>query len=227
MNIKRLTKDELAEGLTVELVNSIDMTRSFSPVQIAKDDEPVKLLKCLNGYNVLYDDNKVLKDSSNKAIVINERTCQVGRARYLLKYAEREKESKTTELIASWKAEVRVFLDRLKGNIKSLEFVAFDTLIQSFDSEYIEKKETKLKELKALYEKAEEMFAQNKIAELIHYFGIAKLNNLMLSVEYTDATGMQILKNVFGAKALDTWDGDILNRYARIEIEKQYSHLKL
>jgi len=33
---------------------------------------------------------------------------------------------------------------------------------------------------------------------------------------------MKTLKNTFGAEALNKWDGDILYKYAHIEVEKQY-----
>lgn len=37
---------------------------------------------------------------------------------------------------------------------------------------------------------------------------------------YDDEKAMRALINVFGAKALNDWDGDTLNRYARIGVVK-------
>jgi hypothetical protein len=231
MKVNRLSKDEITEGLTLDLVNSMDMDRCFSPVQLLKDDEPVKLLKCLKGYNVLFDGDKVLKDSNNKAIVLKERECQVGRARYLLKYSDKEKDEKTIELIESWRLSVREHLDRVKLKINSLESSLFESIVQAVDkegfSQYKEDRAKKVAELKPLYEKAEAMFAENRFPELLNAFGIAKLENPMLTVRHDDEKAMRVLKNVFGAKACDNWDGDSLSRYARIEVEKLYASIPL
>jgi hypothetical protein len=46
MEIKKLSKEEKDEGLTLELINSIDMKKKASPVMFKKGDEPVRLVKC-------------------------------------------------------------------------------------------------------------------------------------------------------------------------------------
>lgn len=233
MIIKKLTKDELAEGITLQIVNSIDMSNNFSPVQLQKGVEPVKLLKCLNGYNAIYDDPKFMRDENNKVIVYRERECKVGRARFLLNFAEQEKAEKTKELIETWKFQIRKTLDEVKSRIISLESGSFKFLLEAamltkedFDK-YREDMSKELQEIKPAYEQAEKLFSENRLAELVNSLGIAKLTNPILSVAHDDKEGWRVLKNVFGAKALKEWDGDTLNRYARIEVEKQYAKIPL
>lgn len=139
MKIKRLSKEESLEGLTLELVNSIDMEKNFSPIQLRKDDEPVKLLQSLTGYNVLYDDNKVLKDNQNKPFVLNVRECQIGRARYLLKFLDKEKNEKTMELVESWRQSTREHLDQVKMKIALMESCEWDFLIEKTNQAAYEK----------------------------------------------------------------------------------------
>lgn len=50
MEIKRLTKEEKAEGLTLDLVNKVDLRKKCSPVMFKGGDEPVGIMECSTGY---------------------------------------------------------------------------------------------------------------------------------------------------------------------------------
>lgn len=50
MIIKKLSKTELNEGLTIEIVNNVKMNLQCSPVQLQPGDEPCNILACTGGY---------------------------------------------------------------------------------------------------------------------------------------------------------------------------------
>ena len=141
------------------------------------------------------------------------------------KLLDKEKNEKTIELVESWRQSIREHLDQVKRKIALME--SCDFLFEKTNQEAYEKfkkeKAGQVAELKQIYEEAERMFSENKLTQLLNAFGMAQLGNPMLSANYDDEKAMRALINVFGAKALNDWDGDTLNRYARIEVEKKYS----
>ncbi len=66
------------------------------------------------------------------------------------------------------------------------------------------------------------MWEENKIVELLEYFDLKKFDTLMLSAQFDNEDEMRIVINTFGAKAINNWDGDMLLKYAQIEVEKLY-----
>ena len=228
--IKRLSKEEIAEGLTLELVNSIRMERTHSPVQLQLGDEPCNLLPCTDGFWVMVE-GEALKDAQGKRIVWKYRDCQIGRARYLLHYGAQEKEAKIQALLASWKKEAREHLDKVKRRVDSLakmlnpnsdifESNIFNSLAKPGDKA---KEQKKFDEMNSAYQVAESMWQQGQFVDLIQGLGIRSFTNPMLSVKFNDKHSMKVLVNTFGKAALDKWDGqDMLYKYAQIEIEKQY-----
>lgn len=91
MNIKKLDKSDLNEGLTIDFVNNIDLNKNHSPVLFSFNDDPVKTLKCSNGYWVSFGFDDMAKDKDGKLIVFSEREIQIARARFLLRNPEIEK----------------------------------------------------------------------------------------------------------------------------------------
>jgi hypothetical protein len=119
MKIKRLTKEQLDEGLTLEAVNSPEFELRPSPVQLREGEEPVRLL-CVNPqktprmYWATIGDGKFVTDGG-KLAVFGEKECRIGRARYLLNYPEREKAERREKRKKSvqaqcetWKKEISV-----------------------------------------------------------------------------------------------------------------------
>jgi len=226
MIIKKLSKSEVEEGLTLELVNLIDLKKKCSPVQIQAGDEPVNLLVCSSGYNVIID-GKVLRDASNKPLVIAEREVQIARARYLKNYGAKEKEERVNELVESWRSKVREILDKTKLRIDGLKKSLageglHGALLEMGGDSMKENLQAELSKLEPAYNQAEEMYSEGRLPELLDALNIKKLNPLMLRAEYDNPEDMRVLKAVFHREALDKWNGDTLKAYAMIEIEKEY-----
>lgn len=231
--IKKLTKDLIEEGITLDLINSIDLSKKCSPVMIAKGDEPVRLLICSTGYNVIVDDGTILRDAANKPIVLPEKECVIGRARYLVNYGEQEKATQVKSLAESWRSTVRSFLDQIKKKVEGIERSLQEETAGSIPN-FIKilsrenwpavkaKLEAELSSLKPAYQEAEDMFAKNKIIELLSTCGLKEFSNPMLSVKLDNPKEMKMLLNTFGGPALQKWDGDMLTKYAEIEVEKSW-----
>jgi hypothetical protein len=236
MIIKKLSKEQLDEGISVEIVNALNMEKNYSPIQLQKGDEPVNIMPCTGGFWVMYEPGKFLKDEKNKYIIFPEKECRIGRARYLLNYGKEEKRLKIEALVVQWTKEVRVAIDRVKKNVESLKqdpnnFSLGRSIMSALKGEeaankWEEENGEKYSQLYPKYLELEKLYEQGDICSLLDFFGTKKFNNPMLSAHLDDDEAMRVVKNTFGANAIDEWIGSgagIINRYAAIEIEKEYS----
>ena len=226
----KLSKEELLEGITKELISSIDMSKRSSPVQLMSGDEPQKLMKCSTGYWVKLEDGTYLKDEFNKLMVFPERDCLIGRARYLLNFGHIEKKQRVLDLIETWKGLCRERLDAIAKQIKSHESYfdgnTFNKIIKQVNPEVYEfnKKyaEDSLQTMKPAYELAEQLYSDGNFIDLLEHLGIRSFPAHMFSAHYDNPQEMKVLINTFSAKAINNWDGDMLYKYAEIEVEKDY-----
>lgn len=87
--IERKTKKQLwEEGITDELLLSINMNMDYSPVILNKGETPVNLLQCKGGFWITPEFGEFLKDESGTKIVVNAKYARIGRARYMLLHAD-------------------------------------------------------------------------------------------------------------------------------------------
>ncbi|TQI71790.1 hypothetical protein JM79_2739 [Gramella sp. Hel_I_59] len=114
MNYKKLEK----EGITKQLLASIDIKRSFSPAQLEKDEEPVKLMINSNGFWVVLGFGKFLEDEKG-LVIIPESKAKEGRARYLLNFKDEVIENEIQKEINVLKKKVEVkykeIIDKLEN----------------------------------------------------------------------------------------------------------------
>jgi hypothetical protein len=240
MEIKKLTKQEKDEGLTVELVNSIDLKKKASPVMFLKGDEPVKLVKCSTGYWVMYHDGKYLKDKDNKLMVFEERECQIARARYLFYYLDREKQEEVDLLLQSRKRKVDEKIKIIEHNLQSMKdriegkgwhHGLIESLMDSEQlSEQLAEYNAKTKELKEnlpeyerIYNYIMELYKKGEIITLLNMFDIEKMPNPVFTASFDNENDMRILKNSFEKKSLDSSNGDMNVLLARLTVEKNYT----
>ncbi|GAB3164560.1 hypothetical protein [Telluribacter humicola] len=234
MKITKLTKQELAEGLTLEMVNRVNMYKGYSPIQLRQGDEPIHLLKCSAGYWVRNPEGEgYLRDERGTLLVFDERECQIGRARYLQHYGFEEKQLKAEKLIASWLEEVRQKLDALKlrvevleGSVNGREGMLSQILKQHNPTAWAKQQaqdEKELGRLKPQYEELEAMYQQKEFVGLLGILDIKKFDSLMLVARLNNSSEMEVLKNTFSRTQIDNWDGDTLLMYARLEVEKEYA----
>lgn len=235
--IKKLSKSELDEGLTLDMVNSIKMDRNYSPVQLLKGDEPCNILENSKGFWVMVD-GKPLKDAENKMIVFTEKECRIGRARYLMNFAHIEKSTKIDALITAWRKDVRL---RIDGIIQKRDFAHIEAnptgndfssilvraiLDQRTDEqrEALQRdKKNEIDNLNALIENLESMWDTGNIIGLLEAFKIKQFSNPMLTAKFDDHDSMRILKNTFSADIITAPGWNITYAYAAIEIEKGYT----
>jgi hypothetical protein len=119
--------------------------------------------------------------------------------------------------VESWKRQIRERIDNMgrRPHIAlQLAFIANGNTYEDIDRIFNSGKEAKAA--------AEEMWNEGKYIELLEAFEIKKFPNPMYRVRFDSDEDMKVLVNVFGMKALENWDGDMLGKYAAIEIEKQY-----
>jgi len=112
----------IKEGITKDLLASINMDKQHSPVQLMPDETPVKLIKCGTGYWVMLEFGEYLKDEKNRLIVISDKDAKIGRARYMINYAteiEQERLDKLEEAINSEMDILKAKVDeKLNSDIK-------------------------------------------------------------------------------------------------------------
>lgn len=233
MVIAKLSKEELKDGLTLELVNKISMKVNYSPVQLKADVAPINIMACSSGFWIL-EEGKAVKGNDGKYIVLSERECQIGRARYLLNHGAEEKEAKVRALMETWKTQIRERIASMEHEQNKIRmgFLGFDPVFVAMaqhesygrpdQSEFITKMKSKINNIEEAWQAAQGLYDKGEYIMLLEALDIKKFDNPMLSVKMDDADGMKVLTNTFHKSQFDKWDGDMLYMYAKIEIEKQY-----
>ena len=95
MEIKRIPKEIIEEGITIEMINSPLFDKKISPAILRHGEEAVKLL-CINKqekerrYWAIDNAGNYIKDGNNLFVVF-EKEARIGRARFLLLHGEEEK----------------------------------------------------------------------------------------------------------------------------------------
>lgn len=226
--IKKLSKAQLAEGLTLEFVNSVKMIMNYSPIQLEPGDEPLPILENSKGFWGKPVGEDFLKEKDEKTLIIfSHDDCQIGRARYLMNFGKEEREAKIQALLSSWKKAVRDKLDNIKIHAKTLHNIVegkgFE-LLGAFITKYAAQEN--LDNLEPILVKAKKLYDSNNLEPLLRAFDIVRFDNNMFSAKYDDKVAMEKLKALFGADALKEWsekhDCDMLYKHAQIIVEKQY-----
>lgn len=109
MKYKELEK----EGLTKELLDSINLKNIGSPVQLLPNDEPVNLLKCGAGFWISIN-GELLKDTTNNYLVVSNEEAVIGRARYLLNFKTEIEKQKGKLFEQAVSDKIKKEIDRLK-----------------------------------------------------------------------------------------------------------------
>lgn len=237
MVIKKLTKEEKAEGLTLDVVNKIDLRKKCSPVMFKAGDEPVGIMECSTGYWVHTSDG-YLRDEKGKLIVFGIRECQIARARYLMSHGDEEKREEADLVFEQRKRKILEKLAAFKNNIedirqyavkgsavnmlaKALESVMTDEQKAVIRSEN-ERKIANLPKMEAQYEWLMSEFEKGNYNLLLDMMGIEKIPNPVI-FRLDNEDDMRTLKNAFGKQAIDEAQGDVNKLYARLKVEQMYN----
>ncbi len=231
MKIEKLKKTEIAEGITLDMVSRVNPNVNYSPIMLQSGDEPCDILKCSTGYWVMIK-GETLKDEKGKRIVFPERDCIIGRVRYLLIHGHEEKKAKVAALVAKWKGKVDKKISEIETDVTVTKRMLDRTdslngallegaLTQEKIDSRVEQEKRKLSRMQSFLERFKEMQSNGDYVPFVNELGIADLNMHMFSAKLDNENDVRILKNTFGADALAEWDGDMLMKYAAIEIEKE------
>lgn len=237
MEIKKLTKEEKAEGLILDFVNKIDLKKKCSPVMFKAGDEPVNIMECSIGYWVHTSDG-YLRDGKGLLIVFGIRECQIARARYLMNHGEEEKRIEAERVLERRKKKIQEKLDIFKKNIddirqytvkgstvndltKILESVMSEEQKAAIRAEN-ERKVAILPKMEAQYEWLTSEFEKGNYNLLLDIMGIEKIPN-PISFKLDSEDDMRMLKNAFGKQAIDEAQGDVNKLYARLKVEQRYN----
>ena len=120
MLIKKLSKEEQAEGLTLDFVNKINLQKKSSPVMFKQNDKLASLMKCSTGFWVRAE-GEFLKDENGKLLILKERECQIARARYLFYHADEEKREEAEKVLRKRKEKIQNKLDIFRKNIDAIK----------------------------------------------------------------------------------------------------------
>lgn len=236
MEIRKLTKEEKAEGLTIDFVNKVDLRKKCSPVMFKAGDEPVGIMKCSTGYWVHTSDG-YLRDGKGALIVFSIRECQIARARHLMNHGEEEKRLEAERVLEQRKRKIQEKLEVFKQNIEdirqyTIEGSTANTLAKIFESAMSveqrihiktenDRKIKNLPKMEAQYELLVSEFEKGNYNLLLDIMGIEKIPN-PISFKLDSEDDMRILKNAFGKQAIDEAQGDVNKLYARLKVEQGY-----
>lgn len=237
MIIKKLTKEEKTEGLTLDFVNKIDLRKKCSPVMFKAGDEPVGIMECSTGYWVHTSDG-YLRDEKGMLIVFGIRECQIARARYLMNHGEEEKRLEAERVLGQRKKKIQEKLENFKKNIedirqytiegstvntfaKILESVMPDEQRSVIKAEN-ERKIANLAKMEAQYEWLVSEFDKGNYNLLLDIMGIEKIPN-PVTFKLDSEDDMRRLKNAFGKQSIDEAQGDVNKLFARLKVEQMYN----
>ena len=237
MEIKRLTKEEKAEGLTLDLVNKVDLRKKCSPVMFKAGDEPVGIMECSTGYWVHTSDG-YLRDDKGYLIVFGRRECQIARARYLMNHGEEEKRLEAERVLEQRKRKIQEKLDIIKKNIEDIRQYTIkgsttNELAKILESAmsveqriYVktarERNIKLLPKMEAQYAWLLSEFEKGNYNLLLDIMGIEKIPN-PISFKLDSEDDMRMLKNAFGKQAIDEAQGNVNKLYARLKVEQMYN----
>lgn len=182
--IKKLTKAELAEGLTPAFVNSVNIDKCCSPAQMEPGDEPVKLLVARKGYTVIvgvhhdgkYERPILLKDAQEHPIIFRRRQVHIARARYLMNFDKRDRARKVRYIVEACRLELGQKLIEIEAMIKQCEQSITDRVAQRlqgkgmpFRSVHDQEITERLNKLSKLHKLADLMWQKNDHMGMLSY----------------------------------------------------------
>lgn len=235
MIIKKLTKEEQAEGLQTDFVNKINLLKKSSPVMFKQNEKPMNLMKCSAGWWACVK-GEFLKDENGKLLIFKERECQIARARYLFYHAEDEKREEAEKILQKRKRQIQNKLDIFKKNIDDIKVLTnknssisiFNGILESIGTNSQAIKEENACKIAALpqmeqqYDHLLSNFNSGNINYLLNILGIEKIEN-PVSFKLDNQDDMRALKNAFGAQAINETNGDVNLMYARLKVEQNYN----
>ena len=248
--IKKLPKEILEEGITLEDVNNPSFQTKCSPAILNKGEEIVSLIRNSSGqFWVMDSEGKQIRDGNN-LFVVSEKEARIGRARYLLLHGEEEKkqererfyrrvEEQCEQWIKEIDREVETFyydlqvakcllgcdFDNVENSLFTVESYV-GLLKQNNQSRFereIEVAKLQIEHRKEAYSEIKTYVEQNDYHSLAKFFGKIPKNKMgypIFSANLNNDTEMQNFKKIFGSDAIEYFDGDMFKISAAIHLLK-------
>lgn len=240
IEFKRISKELIEEGITIDLLNKVQDSGKFSPAMMQKGDEPVTLIKANNeSFWIQLDDGSFLKDNG-KLMVFDIKNCIIARARYWLLFSDveiamsekRKSEAKEKEIQreieriqADVKRKAESYIKKFReiqqyaGVIESNDNILI-TITRSMNGELFKHKEDKAKEfiaenpnMSGFIDQIEKWIEESDFDSL--YIAIEN-NGLPLITSMSNEMAFKLLPKFFHASKVDS----------TIELIKSQSHIK-
>lgn len=249
IEFKKLPKDILEEGITIELLNKVQDSGKFSPAMMQKGDEPVTLIKANSeSFWIQLEDGSFLKDKG-KLMVFDLKTCLIARARYWTLFSnvetamgeKRREEAKQKEIdkeVERIKADVKKQAESVISKYREIEKYAglirndFLDMIKNINPEGFRAKEEAAKqfisenpELKELINSIESKLTNEDFDSL---YILLKTDGLPLIASIDNDNNLELLKRFFHRdkieKTVDTIQHqNHIRNVAMFNVNKRYS----
>lgn len=152
MIFKTIDKKLKEEGITIELLNSINMDLGYSPVQFrigGMEVESTHMLRADKGYWTKTGENEYLRDHSGRLHITVEKEVQIARARFLLKFGQAEKDMLIDQKIFSWQKRIKEEINRVH---QGQHFIPSSMVTKMYNCVPAEHQSDHAKMLKWMYE---------------------------------------------------------------------------
>lgn len=226
-----------SEGIPAEFVDSVDLAKRFSPVQLEKEGNVVSLVKCSTGYWISPTPGVCLKENG-KYVVITEKEAKIARARYLYVFKEQIKEELINNEYERLKNQAlttaKDLLQKIKALLLTANLIERSDLYDLLHSHLVEKEcnyEAKVAYAKEICEKHDLLSQYNNLKALIDnedydqmYISLVQEGLPMLGS--FDASNTEALKNIFHTSKVEHTLHELskkgyLYTVAKINVEKK------
>ena len=231
IEIAKLSKDLLKEGITLELIEKVQNSEKISPVIFKQGEDPVIIIRCNEDFFwVQLEDGSYLKDEKKKLMKFDLKTCIIAHARYWLLFSEKEtaiddqrkqkaKEIEIQKEVEKIKADLTKQVKELTNKFKSIyryvdiEAKGLDNILISIEKDnnpeiFQQKKEAAMKFIEENPTMEQFINALNEELKNNDFDSIyisLKTNGLplLMSIKYDNDDDMEMAKKFFSANIIE------------------------
>jgi hypothetical protein len=237
IEFKKLPKDIIDEGITIELLNKVQYSGKFSPAMMQKGDEPITLIKANNeAFWIQLEDGSFLKDKG-KLLTFGIKECIIARARYWTLFSDTEnamgdkrrseaKEREINKEVLRIQTEVKKEAEEIIEKFREMERYAEDKegglsfIMKGLNPVWYQSRIDTAKQFiessPGIKEKIDSLEESLKAEDYDSIYMMLKTNGLPLVVSFSIDNDMDLAKRFFHKDKIDE----------TIEIIKDQSHIK-
>jgi Zn-dependent M32 family carboxypeptidase len=115
---KKLSKELIDEGITIDLLNKVQDSGKFSPAMMKKGDDPISLVRANNqAFWVQLEDGAFLEEDG-KLMLFDVKSCIIARARYWTLFSDVETAMSEKRRSEAKEKEIEKEVQRLQSSVK-------------------------------------------------------------------------------------------------------------